>query len=445
MLASAFRYRISTLPRTPLLATRRYIMSVPEFVAAAEKADASLQGEGKAQTEIQKLSGEVEALSKDIAVSIVICRCAARRTGVGRSMKAMKDAADLKGSRQAAHTPDLYRCEPTFKCRRWLVLPPAPYIGKLLLSVALHYALTVRSGLKPSSIARGRLCSKLRKKSRSTIVSPLVNVQLSAPATAHPTHPAVTRYFLHIQSLPSVRAAHSALPNSFPPVDIDVASLAVPERVVVDVKKEKKDKKDKAAAEGGAYAEGAGSAPAAGGRKAKKEAKAQAKGVVAQASEAAGAAVQAVQGAAVAAVGAVAQATGLASSTSEQSPGAQGEGAADAKAQAKKDKKEKKEKAPKPPQVKAEPAAPMPSMIDLRVGKVLDGEYPSQLWWSAKAKALEDPPDTFLRGDVLGAGCPTAELISQSRNTPKPTRSTSNPSTSESPSRVQSARAWSST
>ena len=140
---------------------------------------------------------------------------------------------------------------------------------------------------------------------------------------------------------------------------------------MVDVKKEKKEKKDaKDAAAGvaGAVAEGA----AQGGRKAKKAAKEANKaagGIVAQATEAAGNALEAAKGAVGAAVGAVAAATGLAG---EQAP-ADAATAADAKAAAKKEKKEKKEQAPKPAQVNEEPLAPMPSMIDLRVGKVLDG------------------------------------------------------------------------
>lgn len=47
-------------------------MSVSEFIAAAEQADLSLKGEGKAQAEIQQVAGEVEALAKDIPVSMLI-------------------------------------------------------------------------------------------------------------------------------------------------------------------------------------------------------------------------------------------------------------------------------------------------------------------------------------------------------------------------------------
>lgn len=45
-------------------------MSVSEFVAAAEKADASLKGSNeKDQQAIQKLSAETEGLAEDVTVS----------------------------------------------------------------------------------------------------------------------------------------------------------------------------------------------------------------------------------------------------------------------------------------------------------------------------------------------------------------------------------------
>lgn len=55
-----------------------YSMSVAEFVAAAEKAEPALKGSNqKDQQAIQKLSGEVEGLAKDVSVSPVpprLCR-----------------------------------------------------------------------------------------------------------------------------------------------------------------------------------------------------------------------------------------------------------------------------------------------------------------------------------------------------------------------------------
>ncbi|GMK55523.1 hypothetical protein CspeluHIS016_0205790 [Cutaneotrichosporon spelunceum] len=147
-------------------------------------------------------------------------------------------------------------------------------------------------------------------------------VMASAPATQHPELPAVLRYFLHIQEQTGVKAAQKELPNAFPPVDIDVNSLPPAVRVAPPpkVKKEKKDK-DGVAAEG---------------KKDKKADKAEkkAKGEKKDAPAAAAAAAE----------------------------GAPKEGK----------KKEKKEKAPKTPTAPATPAIPMPSMIDLRVGKVLD-------------------------------------------------------------------------
>ena len=169
----------------------------------------------------------------------------------------------------------------------------------------------------------------------------LLNVQASAPSSQHPTHPSVLRYFLHVQSLPPVQSAQSQLPNSFPPLDIDVSTLPTPERkVVVPPKKEKKDKK------------AAAPAPAAG-------------GIVEAVTGAATSAVASASGAAMTAAASVA---GAAEAVKEAVLG-------DGKAQAKKEKKEKKEKKDKP---KAEPVkdeGPQPSMIDMRVGKVLDGEH----------------------------------------------------------------------
>ncbi|KAL1407546.1 G4 quadruplex nucleic acid binding protein [Vanrija albida] len=138
-----------------------------------------------------------------------------------------------------------------------------------------------------------------------------------APAGQHPEHPAVLRYFLHVQDLDAVKAAQKELPNAFPPVDVDVASLPAPPRAA-PAPKVKKEKKDKAAA--------GEAAPAAEGKKEKKD---------------------------------------KAAAPAEGAAGAAPEGK-------KKEKKEKKEKAPKAAAPAAEPTGPLPSMIDLRVGKVLD-------------------------------------------------------------------------
>ncbi|OXC69686.1 methionine-tRNA ligase, beta subunit [Cryptococcus neoformans] len=159
---------------------------------------------------------------------------------------------------------------------------------------------------------------------------------INAPATQHPTLPAVLRYFLHIQSLPSVSSARSELPNAYPTVEIDLSTLPAPERKAPapKVKKEKK-------------APAAESAPAA-----------------AAAAEGAAASVT---GAVSAAVGTIAEAaTNAAESVKEA---VVGKPEKDGKKKEKKEKKEKPAKAPKPV---AEVTGPMPSMIDMRVGKVLD-------------------------------------------------------------------------
>lgn len=135
----------------------------------------------------------------------------------------------------------------------------------------------------------------------------------SAPASSWPETPAVLRYFLHIQDLSGVKAAQKELPNAFPPVDVDVSSLPAPPRAA-PAPKQKKEKKDKAAD---------GAAAGKEGKKDKKEKK-------------------------------------------------DGAAAAGAPEGAKTEKKQKKEKAPKQPAAPAAPFVPVPSMIDLRVGKVLD-------------------------------------------------------------------------
>ena len=183
----------------------------------------------------------------------------------------------------------------------------------------------------------------------------------TASPDTFPSRPSVLRYFLQVQSLDPVVAAQKAMPNDFQPINIDVSSLPAPPRqVIAPVKKEKKAKAP--AADAGKAAEAA--APAA----------------------------------AAAAAG------------SEAAP----EGK-------KKEKKEKKEKAPKAQPAKAEPSAPLPSMIDMRVGKVLDGEL------------------------LLSPFAPLAPRSPQSSATPMPTRCTSSRLTWERPSHAQSAQVWSST
>ncbi|TYJ57732.1 methionine-tRNA ligase, beta subunit [Cryptococcus floricola] len=151
---------------------------------------------------------------------------------------------------------------------------------------------------------------------------------ISAPATQHPTLPALLRYFLHIQSLPSVSSARSSLPSAYPTLDIDLSTLPVPERKAPapKVKKEKKP-----------------------------------------------AAPTTVEGAAAAVTGAAGAVAAAAASTVEAVKDAVVGKPEDAAAQGKKQKKEKKEKKEKPAKAAPEPpTGPLPSMIDMRVGKVLD-------------------------------------------------------------------------
>jgi aminoacyl tRNA synthase complex-interacting multifunctional protein 1 len=160
------------------------------------------------------------------------------------------------------------------------------------------------------------------------------DAQVSAPAAQHPSQPSVLRYFLQIQSLSSVQSAQSKNPNSYPPLDIDVSTLTTPERkVVVPPKKEKKDKKA-TTAEPAAAATAGGIVGAV-------------TGVVAAAGSAVGSAAEAVKNAVV--------------------------GEVEAAPAPKKEKKEKKEKKDKPKVEAKVETGPMPSMIDMRVGKVLDG------------------------------------------------------------------------
>ncbi|WWD06983.1 methionine-tRNA ligase, beta subunit [Kwoniella europaea PYCC6329] len=160
---------------------------------------------------------------------------------------------------------------------------------------------------------------------------------ISAPTTQHPQQPSLLRYFLQIQSLESVQSAQKSLPNSFPSLDIDISSLPTPERKAPPPKV-KKEKKPAAAAAG--VTETVTNAVS---------------GAVNAATSAAGA----VAGTAVNAASAVKDAV-------------VGAGAAPQEGGKKKEKKEKKEKPAKAQPVKEEPTGPLPSMIDMRVGKVLD-------------------------------------------------------------------------
>ncbi|WVR08853.1 methionine-tRNA ligase, beta subunit [Kwoniella sp. DSM 27419] len=165
---------------------------------------------------------------------------------------------------------------------------------------------------------------------------------ISAPAAQHPTQPSLLRYFLQVQSLEPVQAAQKSLPNSFPSLDIDLSSLAIPERKAPPPKV-KKDKKPVAEA----AASAASAVPSAAG------------------------AVEAVTGAVSAAVSAVTSAAASAATAVQEAVVGAPETAAPKEGK-KKEKKEKKEKPAKAQPAKEEPTGPLPSMIDMRVGKVLD-------------------------------------------------------------------------
>lgn len=142
-----------------------------------------------------------------------------------------------------------------------------------------------------------------------------------------------------MQSLDPVQSAQKSLPNSFPPLDVDISSLPAPPRqVIAPVKKEKKPKAAAVAAE------------------------TQPEGIVASVTATASAAAAAVTGALESVKEAV---VGSSPAAPEVKEGGK-----------KKEKKEKPAKAPAP--AKAEPTGPLPSMIDMRVGKVLDGELRCQ-------------------------------------------------------------------
>ena len=152
---------------------------------------------------------------------------------------------------------------------------------------------------------------------------------MNTATSQHPNHPALLRYFLHIQSLPPVQSALSSLPNSFPPLSVDVSTLPIPPRQAVVVPAKLKKEKKPAQAEGSVAS------------------------VAAEVSAAAAAVSIGAASAASTVVNAVA-------------------GSGDDKTDAKKG--QKKEKPAKAVAHKEEPSGPMPSMIDMRVGKVLDGE-----------------------------------------------------------------------
>ncbi|TFK91134.1 nucleic acid-binding protein [Polyporus arcularius HHB13444] len=138
------------------------------------------------------------------------------------------------------------------------------------------------------------------------------------------SHPAITRYFDHVQSRPSVRKAAESLAPAFSVVSFDLENAPHQERKAEPPKK--KEKAPASKAEGDKAA-----APAPKAEKAAKADKAAAK----------------------------------------EQKGEQGEKAAEGKAQ----KKEKKAKEPKAAEKKpaAEDAGePVPSMIDLRVGHIVD-------------------------------------------------------------------------
>ncbi len=146
-------------------------------------------------------------------------------------------------------------------------------------------------------------------------------------APAYYATPAVTRYFDHIQHLQPVTEARTILSDTpFLLKEFDLAHMPALERKV-----EVKEKKAKKEGGEGAAPAAAASAPGKAGKKAKKGKEEPATETAAAIAEPAAAASEPQQG----------------------------------------KKKEKKEKAPPAP---AAPSVPMPSMIDLRVGKVLEGE-----------------------------------------------------------------------
>ena len=158
----------------------------------------------------------------------------------------------------------------------------------------------------------------------------------------------MTRYFAQIQSLPQLSDARQQFPNDFPVVDFDLDNMPKAERKAPAPKV----KKAKAAAANAAPQSAAAKLAQDGGS-----------GILANVQAAAAGVAGAAQAVKDAIVGKAEDAT------------AATEGSAAPKDAKKKEKKEKKPAAPK----KEEPVAtgPLPSMIDLRVGKVLEGECDS--------------------------------------------------------------------
>ena len=218
------------------------------------------------------------------------------------------------------------------------------------------------------------------------------NPSLPQAEASHSTllsHPALTRHFGHIQSLPQLSAALSHL---FVPAHVQIDVDNVP---LVEIKPDVKVKKPKPEA-----------------------------------------------GAAAAAAETPVKQANVAKAVSDKKKGEQkGEAAAaaggveGAKPEGKKKEKGPKEKKPAAPAPVAE--APAPWMVDLRVGKIVDGELLSSLspcWSSDRSRRIANSAASS--GDL-----PT----SQSRFTRTPTRSTSSRSTSERPSRGRSCPVSSST
>lgn len=152
------------------------------------------------------------------------------------------------------------------------------------------------------------------------------------------SHPAITRYFDHVQSRPSVREAAKSLAPAFSAITFDLENAPHQERKA-DPPKQKKEKAPATKPQADQAA-----APAAKAEKLDKAAKVDKAAAKAQ-------------------------------------KGVQGERVADsAEKEGKAQKKEKKAKEPKVAEKKAAPAAqtedagePIPSMIDLRVGRIVEG------------------------------------------------------------------------
>lgn len=165
--------------------------------------------------------------------------------------------------------------------------------------------------------------------------------QASATHSAHLSHPAVSRHFDQIQHLPELQPV---LGNLFTPAEVKIDVDNVP---VVEIKQEAKVKKPKAPQ------------PQAQGQDATG-------GVSTKAKGAAETITDAVKGAAAAVLPTeVAQAVGAAPTSA----------AVGSTEQAKKPKKEKKEKEKKAPAPAPVVEAPAPWQIDLRVGKIVDGQF----------------------------------------------------------------------